>query len=65
MEILLVNSVVIQQPVEEVFEYCFDLQNELKWNPDGLLSLEELTPRPIAVGTKIPGIVERKSTYDL
>jgi hypothetical protein len=51
-EIKLVNSVVIQRSVEEVFDYCFDLANELKWNPDGLLSLEELTQRPIVVGTK-------------
>jgi hypothetical protein len=52
MGILLVNSVLIQRSVEEVFNYCFDLANELKWNPDGLLSLEALTPRPIVVGTK-------------
>ena len=50
--IRLVNSILIQRPVEEVFDYCFDLENELKWNPDGLLSLEALTPRPIVVGTK-------------
>ena len=50
--IKLVNSVMIQRPLEEVFDYCYDLANELKWNPDGLLSLEELTPRPIVVGTK-------------
>jgi hypothetical protein len=50
--IKLVNSVLIQRSVEEVFDYCYDLANELKWNPDGLLSLEELTPRPIVVGTK-------------
>jgi hypothetical protein len=52
MGILLVNSVLIQRSVEEVFDYCFDLANELIWNPDGLLSLEALTPRPIVVGTK-------------
>lgn len=50
--IRLVNSILIQRPVEEVFDYCFDLENELKWNPDGLLSLEGLTSRPIVVGTK-------------
>jgi hypothetical protein len=50
--ILLVNSVLIQRSVEEVFDYCSNLENELKWNPDGLLSLEALTPRPIVVGTK-------------
>lgn len=50
--IRLVNSILIQRPVEEVFDYCFDLENELKWNPNGLLSLEALTPQPIFVGTK-------------
>jgi uncharacterized protein YndB with AHSA1/START domain len=50
--IKLVNSVLIQRSVEEVFDYCSDLENELKWNPDGLLSLEALTPLPIVVGTK-------------
>ncbi len=50
--IKLINSILIQRPIEEVFDYCFDLANELKWNPDGLLSLEALTPRPIVVGTK-------------
>ena len=50
--IKLVNSILIQQSVEEVFDYCSDLENELKWNPDGLLSLKALTPRPIVVGTK-------------
>lgn len=50
--IQLVNSILIKRTVEEVFDYCSDLENELKWNPDGLLSLEALTPRPIVVGTK-------------
>ena len=50
--IRLMNSVLIQRSVEEVFDYGSDLANELKWNPDGLLSLEALTPRPIVVGTK-------------
>jgi hypothetical protein len=50
--IRLVNSILIKRSVEEVFDYCSDLDNELKWNPGGLLSLEALTPRPIVVGTK-------------
>lgn len=50
--ITLVNSIIIERPAEEVFEYCYDLENELKWNPEGLQSLEALTPRPIVVGTK-------------
>jgi hypothetical protein len=50
--IKLVNSILIQRPLEEVFDFCFDLENELKWNPEGLLSLKALTPKPIGVGTK-------------
>jgi Polyketide cyclase / dehydrase and lipid transport len=50
--IKLVNSILIQRPLEEVFDFCFDLENELKWNPNGLLSLKALTTRPIMVGTK-------------
>ncbi|MFZ0546989.1 MAG: SRPBCC family protein [Candidatus Promineifilaceae bacterium] len=50
--IKLINSILIQRPLLEVFDYCFNLENELKWNPDGLLSLEALTPGPIVVGTK-------------
>lgn len=50
--IKLVNSILIQRPLEEVFNFCFDLENELLWNPEGLLSLKALTPKPIVVGTK-------------
>ncbi len=50
--IKLVNSILIQRTLEEVFDFCFDLENELKWNPEGLLSLKALTPKPIGVGTK-------------
>ena len=50
--IKLVNSILIHRSILEVFEYCFDLENELKWNPEGLLSLKALTSGPIVVGTK-------------
>jgi hypothetical protein len=50
--IKLVNSILIQRPIDEVFNFCFDLENELNWNPNGLLSLKALTPRPIVVATK-------------
>ena len=47
----IVNSVLIQRSIEEVFDYCSDLENELQWNPD-LVSIEAMSPRPIVVGTK-------------
>jgi uncharacterized protein YndB with AHSA1/START domain len=50
--IVLVNSVLIRRSIEEVFDYCSDLENELQWNPNGLVSLEALSSRPIEVGTK-------------
>jgi len=49
---LIVNSVLIRRSIEEVFDYCSDLENELQWNPNGLLSLKALSSRPIVVGTK-------------
>lgn len=48
---LLVNSVLIRRSIEEVFDYCSDLENERQWNPN-LVSLEALSSRPIVVGTK-------------
>ncbi len=44
------NSVLIERPPEEVFDYCVDLRNELEWNP-GAQSMEKLTDGPIGVGT--------------
>ncbi len=48
---LIVNSIFIQRSIEDVFEYCLDLENELQWNPN-LVSLKALSSRPIVVGTK-------------
>jgi uncharacterized protein YndB with AHSA1/START domain len=45
------NSVEIQRPIEEVFDYLVDLRNELQWNPQ-CRSMEKITDGPIAVGTK-------------
>ena len=47
----LVNSVDIRRPVEEVFDYVSDLQNELEWNPN-LTSIERLSSGPLGVGTR-------------
>src|SRR5215207_5506471 len=45
------NSVQINRPPEEVFDYLIDLRNELEWNPD-VQSMEKITDGPIGIGTK-------------
>ncbi|HEX6306409.1 MAG TPA: SRPBCC family protein, partial [Anaerolineales bacterium] len=44
------SSVVINQPVEDVFAYYTDLENETQWRI-GVLELETTSEGPIGVGT--------------
>ena len=44
------NSVWIERPVEEVFDYAVDMRNEREFNPD-LQSIEKVTDGPVGVGT--------------
>jgi hypothetical protein len=48
---VLVNSISIGLLSDEVFDFCSDLQNEPKWNPDAT-SIERVTPGPLGVGTQ-------------
>lgn len=45
------NSVRIERPPEDVFDYLVDLRIELEWNPDAQ-SMEKITEGPIGVGAK-------------
>ncbi len=45
------NTVKIDRPIEEVFEYLGDLRNELEWNPK-VRSMAKLSDGPLGVGTK-------------
>ena len=45
------NSVVIDRPPEEVFDYASDMRHELEWNPD-VQSMAKVTDGPIGVGTR-------------
>lgn len=45
------NSVQINRPPEDVFDYLVDLRNKLEWNPD-VESMKKLTDSSIGVGTK-------------
>lgn len=48
---VIMNSVEIERPIEEVFDYLSDQANELHWNP-AVESMEKLTDGPVRVGTR-------------
>ena len=45
------NTIYIERPVEEVFEFLADFENVPKWNYY-VMRVEKLTPEPIGLGTK-------------
>jgi hypothetical protein len=45
------GEVVINRPVEEVFDFVADARNEPRYNPR-MLRAEKLSPGPIGVGTR-------------
>ena len=45
------GDLVINRPVEEVFDFVADERNEPRYNPR-MLRAEKLTPGPIGVGTR-------------
>lgn len=46
-----VREMDIPRSADDVFAFCSDLRNELRWNPDAK-SIELLTDPPIGVGTR-------------
>ena len=46
-----VKSVIIDRPVETVFAYLSDFENESKWMP-GVLKNSKITDGPVGVGTR-------------
>ena len=45
------GEIVIERPVEEVFDFVADARNEPRYNPR-MLRAEKLTPGPIGLGTR-------------
>ncbi|MEY2468509.1 MAG: hypothetical protein QOF21_1207, partial [Actinomycetota bacterium] len=45
------STAFIERTPEEVFDYCVDLRNELKWNP-GVEAMEKVTDGPVGLGTR-------------
>jgi len=48
---VLENSALIHRPIEDVFDFCVDMRNELTWNPQ-CCSMKKITQGPIGLGTK-------------
>lgn len=46
------TSVVIDRPLEEVFEYVDDTNNDLKWQ-EGVFESKQTPEGPVEVGTKV------------
>ena len=50
-------STLIDRPVKEVFGFVSDLNNMSKWN-SAVVSLQQITPGPVGVGTRFKSIGE-------
>ena len=46
------NSVLINRPIGEVFDFAVDTRNEFKWNPK-VRAMTKLTDGPIGLGTRM------------
>jgi hypothetical protein len=51
-------SLVVNQPVEAVFDYFIDFRNENEWNVVAH-DVSMTTPEPIAVGSRFRGVYDR------
>jgi len=50
------GEIVIDRPVEEVFDFAADQSNEPQYNPQ-MLRAEKITPGPVGTGTKFRSAV--------
>ncbi len=47
-------SIVIDRPVEMLFDYVADARHQREWN-SAVRSMEQLSPGPIGLGTRFAG----------
>lgn len=50
------GDILIDRPIEEVFDYVADERNEPQYNPQ-MTSAEKITPGPIGVGTRFRSVM--------
>lgn len=50
------GEIVIDRPIEEVFDYVADERNEPQYNPQ-MTKAEKITPGPIGAGTKFRSVM--------
>jgi uncharacterized protein YndB with AHSA1/START domain len=48
------NSIDIDRPAEEVFDYCSDMRTEAEWNP-AVKSIDLVTAEPVGKGSRFTG----------
>lgn len=53
---LVKGEIVIERPIEEVFDFVADEQNEPKYNPEMTVA-EKVTDGPVGVGTKFHSVM--------
>jgi uncharacterized membrane protein len=46
------NSVLIERPIEEVFEFVANFENEPRWKPDVVRTVERLSGSPMELGAR-------------
>jgi uncharacterized membrane protein len=64
------NSVVIDRPIHEVFEFVANFENEPRWKPDVVRRVERLSGSPMEVGARYrevsgPPGAERETTFEV
>jgi hypothetical protein len=57
--IKLQGSVVINRPVEQVYEFMADVKNIMKWDHEAVES-RQISPGPVGVGTKLEVVYEAR-----
>jgi uncharacterized protein YndB with AHSA1/START domain len=61
---LVQGDIVINRPIDEVFDFAADERNEPKYNPQMTLA-EKVTPGPIGLGTKFHAVMTGARAADM
>ena len=53
------GEIMINRPVEEVFDFVADERNEPRYNPR-MLSAEKLSPGPVGLGSRFRAVLQSR-----